>query len=85
MVRATFPLNSDFNSSGGPREFGEDPSIPKIEKKCILFSSIFNVEGPCQRYLPKKTLEMHGWVKITPLQNAKRLFSQNPIVKNFIW
>ena len=35
------------------REFGEDPSRPKIEKKCILFSSIFNVDRPFQRYLLK--------------------------------
>ena len=38
---------------GGPREFGEDLMRPKIEKKFILFSSIFNVEGQFQRYLPK--------------------------------
>ena len=77
MVWATFLLNSDFNSSfgtlwnpprgsqrvpGGPREFGEDPFGPKIEKKCSLFSSIFNVEGPFQRYLPKTSWKcMGGW------------------------
>ena len=27
---------------------------------------------------------MHGWVKITPLQNAKMLFSQKPIVNTMI-
>ena len=27
---------------------------PKLKNECGLLSSIFNVERPCQRYLPKK-------------------------------
>ena len=41
LFRATFPLNTDLNSSSGTHL---DPKS---------FSSIFNVDGPFQRYLPK--------------------------------
>ena len=52
-----------------------DPSRPKIEKRkrCISFSSIFNVDRPFQRY---QTKTWDGWVKITPLENAKSAFFQ---------
>merc|ERR1712173_440158 len=55
---------------GGHREFGEDPSRPKIEKKCILFSSIFNVDRPFQRYL----LKTSGPGENNPITKRKNIF-----------
>ena len=63
---------------GGPREFGEDPSRPKIEKKCILFSSIFNVDRPFQRYL----LKTSGPGENNPITKRKNnFFSKFPRCK----
>ena len=54
-------------------------------KKSISFSSIFNVEGPFQRYLPKTSWKWQGWVKITPLENSKNIFSQKAPSFWFVW
>ena len=63
---------------GGPREFVEDPSRPKIEKKCILFSSIFNVDRPFQRYL----LKTSGPGENNPITKRKNnFFSKFPRCK----
>ena len=52
MVRATFPLNSDFNSSSGTPPGGHRGGIriwgraiyPKLKNNCSLLSSIFNAQ-----------------------------------------
>ena len=64
---------------GAPENLGRTHLDPKSKKMLFVFFNFISA---------KNLLKMHGWVKITPLQNAKMLFSQNPLVKisrNLTW
>ena len=65
-------------SQGAPENLGRTHLDPKSKKKCILFSSIFNVDRPFQRYL----LKTSGPGENNPITKRKNnFFSKFPRCK----
>ena len=65
-------------SQGTPENLGRTHLDPKSKKKCILFSSIFNVDRPFQRYL----LKTSGPGENNPITKRKNnFFSKFPRCK----
>merc|ERR1712208_137250 len=79
------PLRGPRGSKKGPRgsqgaheNLGRTHLDPKSKKKCILFSSIFNVDRPFQRYL----LKTSGPGENNPITKRKNnFFSKFPRCK----
>ena len=72
------PSGTLFGPSGTPKNLWRTHLDPKSKKKCILFSSIFNVDRPFQRYL----LKTSGPGENNPITKRKNnFFSKFPRCK----
>ena len=68
--------------SGTPKGVPEEELKSEFNRK--VGRAIIQRRRTVSEISAKNLLKMHGWVKITPLQNAKMLFSQKPIVNTMI-